>query len=86
MVDPKLKEAAKAAINVWSGVVGPLVDKMEKWIPTEEERTEFTAAVTADMANPKYHLYSPMYSLYLKKLMNRICAIGRKPDPSETTK
>ncbi len=35
MVDTKLKEAAKAAINVWSGVVGPLVDKMEKWIPTE---------------------------------------------------
>ena len=63
MVDPKLKAAGKAAINVWTGVVGPLVDKMEEWIPTEDERTEFTAAVTADMANPDYHLYSPMYVL-----------------------
>jgi hypothetical protein len=38
---------------------------MEKWIPTEDERTEFTAAVTADMANPAYHLYSPMYAAAL---------------------
>jgi hypothetical protein len=65
MVDPRLRSAGKAAINVWSGVVGPLVDKMEKWIPTEDERTEFTEAVTADMANPAYHLYSPMYAAAL---------------------
>lgn len=61
LIDEKLKAAGKAAINVWSGVVGPLVDKMEKWMPTEEERTAFTEAVTMDMANPAYHLYSPMY-------------------------
>lgn len=66
--DPRLKAAGKAAIKVWSGVVGPLVDKMEKWLETENERTGFTDAVTNDMANPGHHLYSPM-----------ICAIGRKP-------
>jgi hypothetical protein len=60
-VDPKLKAAGKAAIKVWSGVVGPLVDKMEKWLETEDERTRFTDAVTNDMGNPDYHLYSPMY-------------------------
>lgn len=60
-LDPKLKAAGKVAVNVWSGVVGPLVDKMEKWIPTEDKRNESTAAVATDMSNPDYRLYSPMY-------------------------
>jgi hypothetical protein len=79
-VDPKLKAAARAAINVWSGVVGPLVDKMEKWLETEDERTAFTEAVTKDMANPAYHLYSPMYNPLIAPIDFRICAIGRRPN------
>jgi hypothetical protein len=53
--------AAKAAIDVWSGVVDPLVDKMKKYYPDDEKRANFSKRIQQDMANESYHLYSPMY-------------------------
>ena len=55
-----LKAAAKAARDVWSGVVDPLVDKMERYLPDPEERSRFSQRVQEDMRNESYHFYAPL--------------------------
>ena len=50
-----------AAIDVWSGVVDPLVDKMERYFPDPEERAKFSKRVQDDMKNESHHLYAILY-------------------------
>jgi hypothetical protein len=56
-----MEAAAEATVAVFSGVVDPLVDKMEKYYPDAKERALFSERVQKDMANKSYHLYSTMY-------------------------
>jgi hypothetical protein len=58
-----MKSAAEAAVAVFSGVVDPLVDKMERYYPDQKERANFSQKVQEDMADKSYHLYSTMYHL-----------------------
>ena len=78
--DPKMVAAAEAAVAVFSGVVDPLVDKMDRYFPDPKERAHFSQRVQEDMANKSYRLYSTMYCLRWTEIDSRICAIGRKPE------
>ena len=49
---------AKDATDVWSGVVAPLVEDMERYYPDSVERLKFAERVVNDMRNKSYHLYS----------------------------
>ena len=79
-IDTKLRAAAYAATDVWSGVVDPLVDKMISYYPDAEKRTQFSKRTVRDMKNRSYHLYSPMYDFPQWLLTRRICAVGRRPE------
>jgi len=51
-------EDAKEAVDVWSGVVEPLVSDMGRFYPDPDERAAFAERVVNDMRNDTYHLYS----------------------------
>jgi hypothetical protein len=58
-----LHSASMAAVNVWSGVVDPLVDKMERYFPDPEDRAKFSKRVQDDMRNESHHFYAILYDI-----------------------
>lgn len=64
-LEPRLHDAAQDAIEVYAGVVEPLVEAMKSYWPDDEERARFARRVKDDMANPSHHLYALLYLLCL---------------------
>ena len=58
IVDSKLHELGSIVIDVWAGAFEGLADKLETQFPDEEERREFVKAVTRDLVNPAYRLFT----------------------------
>jgi len=68
--DPKLKEAGKATIGVFTGVVDPLLQSLKAHWPDDVEREELAKAVKSDCVNDAYHLYLPMIIVCARKREN----------------
>ena len=57
IVDSKLHELGSIVIDVWAGAFQGLADKLTQF-SDEEERQEFVKAVTRDLVNPAYRLFT----------------------------
>jgi hypothetical protein len=58
IVDCKVHKLGRIVVDVWAGAFEALADKLEENFPDEEDRREFGEAVTRDVANPAYQLYT----------------------------
>jgi hypothetical protein len=53
--------ARRAALAVFTGAFGALINHMKSAYPDQEERDKFTKRVQADLENPEYKLYTISY-------------------------
>ena len=64
-IDKKHVGARRAALSVFSGAFGALINHMKEQYPDEGERQKFTERVQADLANPEYRLYTISYTSHI---------------------
>ena len=58
IVDRTVHKLGRIVIDVWAGAFEALADKLEEEFPDEEDRGEFGQAVSRDLANSAYQLYT----------------------------
>jgi hypothetical protein len=51
----------RASVEAFAGPIPSLVNFLTDWLPDPMDRKEIASEVIAEIGNPAYHLYSPMY-------------------------
>jgi len=64
-IAPPAATLGRMARHVWSGALCSMVRFLTDDYPDQDVRTEMANKLKADIFNPDYHLYAPMYSVHL---------------------
>jgi|SRR5579862_6905803 hypothetical protein len=60
-VAPKTAAYGRAARTVWIGALCAMVEHLSDYYPDKTKRQEMADKVKADLCNPNYHFFCPMY-------------------------
>jgi hypothetical protein len=63
IVDPRKHETARASAKIWCLAMEALAEQMTRYIPNDEQRSEFVDGVKDDVQNKEYQLYCNMYAI-----------------------
>jgi len=65
LIDPAKHKVARTCRYVWSDALESNAWELRRFIPNDEERSDFAQAVRQDMENPAYHWYCLMYVILM---------------------
>jgi hypothetical protein len=60
-IDPTKHDLAKVCASVWAQAMEANSEKMNRYYPNDEERSDFAQDVKDDVLNTAHHLYAKMY-------------------------